>query len=180
MFVYATVAERLASHRRIFDIYGYCGLSILSEYFYHGDIQQWTVATKAELDMAAEILSPAQKIVLGLEMAQGLQLLHDHETARIVHGDVQMGQFLLNENMTMLKLNDFNRAEFQLWDATARDYCRHRNGRGGGTWRAPEEYRDDPLTEKVDVWSLGNNLYVLLTGTGLQFGRHRGMPNFKK
>ena len=31
-------------------------------------------------------------------------------------------------------------------------------------WRAPEEYKDAPLTEKIDVWSLGNNLYSLLTG----------------
>ena len=31
-------------------------------------------------------------------------------------------------------------------------------------WRAPEEYKDDPLNEKIDVWSLGNNLYTLLTG----------------
>ena len=31
-------------------------------------------------------------------------------------------------------------------------------------WRAPEEYADGPLNEKIDVWSLANILYVLLTG----------------
>ena len=31
-------------------------------------------------------------------------------------------------------------------------------------WRSPEEYVDNPLNEKIDVWSLGNNLYSLLTG----------------
>ena len=31
-------------------------------------------------------------------------------------------------------------------------------------WRAPEEYKDDPLNEKIDVWSLGNNMFGLLTG----------------
>ncbi len=31
-------------------------------------------------------------------------------------------------------------------------------------WRAPEEYLDHFLTEKVDVYSLGNNIYALLTG----------------
>jgi serine/threonine protein kinase len=31
-------------------------------------------------------------------------------------------------------------------------------------WRAPEEYLDLPLNEKIDIWSLGNNMYSLLTG----------------
>jgi serine/threonine protein kinase len=31
-------------------------------------------------------------------------------------------------------------------------------------WRAPEEYRDVPLNEKIDVFSIGNNIYALLTG----------------
>jgi serine/threonine protein kinase len=31
-------------------------------------------------------------------------------------------------------------------------------------WRSPEEYFDHPLNEKVDVFSLGNNMYSLLTG----------------
>jgi serine/threonine protein kinase len=31
-------------------------------------------------------------------------------------------------------------------------------------WRSPEEYFDEPLTEQIDVFSLGNNMYSLLTG----------------
>jgi serine/threonine protein kinase len=31
-------------------------------------------------------------------------------------------------------------------------------------WRAPEEYLDYPLNEKIDVWGLGLNMYSLLTG----------------
>ena len=34
-------------------------------------------------------------------------------------------------------------------------------------WRSPEEYHDDFLNEKVDVFSLGNNMYGLLTGLGV-------------
>jgi serine/threonine protein kinase len=30
--------------------------------------------------------------------------------------------------------------------------------------RAPEEYLDGPLSEKIDVWSLGSIMFVLLTG----------------
>lgn len=31
-------------------------------------------------------------------------------------------------------------------------------------YRSPEEYLNNPLNEKIDVWSFGNNLYGLLTG----------------
>lgn len=31
-------------------------------------------------------------------------------------------------------------------------------------YRAPEEYWDWPLNEKIDVYSFGNNIYALLTG----------------
>jgi len=31
-------------------------------------------------------------------------------------------------------------------------------------WRAPEEYKDLPLNEKIDVWSVGSVAYLVLTG----------------
>jgi serine/threonine protein kinase len=79
----------------------------------------------------------------------------------------------------MLQLNDFNRAEFRLWDEAAGEYCLHRNGPGHGNWRAPEEYRNDALSEKVDVWSLGNNLYTVLTGATPILDPHRRDESLK-
>jgi serine/threonine protein kinase len=87
-----------------------------------------------------------------------------------------------------VKLNDFNRAEIMLWDEQAQKYCKYKNGRGHGDvsnllildpmlvvgvflkhsvvsfkfcawqWRAPEEYKDLPLDEKIDIWSLGKTV----------------------
>jgi serine/threonine protein kinase len=102
--------------------------------------------------------------------------------------------------------------EIMLWDQINNEFCRYKNGKGGGyvslgstafpsceaslslwyntslsgQWRSPEEYMDDPLSEKIDVWSIGklnmlgtilmpvliiswepvsgNNIYALLTG----------------
>ena len=34
-------------------------------------------------------------------------------------------------------------------------------------FRAPEEYMDRPLNEKIDVWSLGINMYYLMTGSSV-------------
>lgn len=159
----AAVAERLTSSPRTFDIYGYCGLSLLTEFFYHGDIEGRVYAEERH-KAPDTIVTPEQKLVLALEMAEGLADLHGNSNGMILHSDVQLGQFLLNKDKTMLKLNDFNRAEFLLWDETHQAYCQHRNGKGHGSWRSPEEYRNDALTDKIDVWSLGNNIYTILTG----------------
>lgn len=108
----------------------------------------------------------------------------------IVHDDIQLCQYLwTEENGISVKLNDFNRAEIMLWDETAGKYCRYKNGRGHGDvsvdeagistecapssycthfllwrawqWRAPEEYKDRPLDEKIDIWSLGKALLLV-------------------
>lgn len=171
----ALVAERLTSKEKIYDIYGHCGLATLSELFYHGDIYDTVIGGNdgyffvEDLDDEDEVdpqnnLSPNQKLVLALEMAEGLSELHGYEDSLMIHDDVQLVQFLLDKDKTMLKLNDFNRAEFPLWDENRKDYCRYLNGRGKGRWRSPEEYNDLPLTEQIDVFSLGNLYFSLLTG----------------
>jgi hypothetical protein len=172
----AIVAERLSASPRTYDIYGYCGLGILSEYFYHGDIEEDVVGgkdgymtKKSDLHDKAEVkpqnnLTGIEKLVLSLNMAESLADLHGYANGLIVHDDVQLSQFLFNKDKTRLKLNDFNRAEFPLFDEENNEYCHYTNGNGHGNWRSPEEYKDDPLTEQIDVWSLGNNMYTLLTG----------------
>jgi hypothetical protein len=197
----ALVSERLSSNELIVDIYGHCGLSILSELMSNGDLEDATIkgegyssakdlddadAVKPQNDFAAE-----DKLLIALEMAKCLAVLHDFPDGRIVHDDVQLSQFLYNSNGT-IKLNDFNRAEIMLWDDEKKDYCRYRNNPGNGNvsttafesslfiplnnhlltlnssicmqYRAPEEYWDWPLNEKIDVYSFGNNIYALLTG----------------
>jgi len=169
----ALVAERLSTNPRTYDIYGYCGYGILSEYFYHGDVEEvayeddgWVEEDLSKKDAfeTHSALTGKQKLVLALEMAEGIAVLHGFSKGVIVHDDVQMPQFLLNKDKTMLKINDFNRAEFMLYDDTTGEYCRYTNGVGHGNWRSPEEYKDHHLNEKIDVWSLGNNFYSLLTG----------------
>lgn len=40
-------------------------------------------------------------------------------------------------------------------------------------WRAPEEYRDQPLNEKIDVWSIGCNMHSILTGLNPLYTVHK-------
>ena len=97
-----------------------------------------------------------------------------------------MKQILVSLDGRNLKISDFNRAEWMQFDEKHQEYCRFRNGHANGSVspmligervafggcslsahlvrillrqsRSPEEYKDEPLNEKIDVYSLGNLL----------------------
>lgn len=47
-------------------------------------------------------------------------------------------------------------------------------------YRSPEEYRGDDIDEKVDVYSMGNNLYTLMTGFWPFYEEHSYSPVIRK
>jgi serine/threonine protein kinase len=138
----AIVAERLTSSSFIYDIYGFCGVSIVSEFFPHGDMDEAAFykdgyIKPAKLDDHDDVdpkndLEPLEKLEISLQMAEGLAVLHGFSGGVIVHDDVQAGQWLYNADKSMVKLNDFNRAEFMLWNDETQEYCRYKNGKGHG------------------------------------------------
>ena len=140
----AIVAELTTSSPRTFDIYGFCGIGILSEMFLHGDVEG-LIQTEEDLkqeDLHDEEdvkpqnkLTVQQKLVIALEMAEGLAVLHGYTNGLIIHDDVQLSQYLFNDDYSMVKLNDFNRAEFPLWDEENQEYCRYVNGNAHGNVR---------------------------------------------
>lgn len=137
----AIVSERLTSRKRIVDIYGHCGLSVLAEFMASGDLEDATIPGEGyikqkdlhdEDDVKPQNHFCAEdKLLIALEMAESLALLHDFPDGVIVHDDVQLSQFLYDPNGT-IKLNDFNRAEIMLWDDEREQYCRYRNNPGNG------------------------------------------------
>ena len=60
-------------------------------------------------------------------------------------------------------MTDFNRVRFLTWNVRKDRQCGFTVGKNGGIWRSPEEYNYEEETEKVDVYSLGNVLYFMLT-----------------
>jgi serine/threonine protein kinase len=117
-----------------------------------------------EEDSLPDLWNPTQKLDMALKMAEALSLLHSHPGGVIVHGDVQFVQYLLDEDGESVILSDFNRAEPLLFDESTGEYCKYVVGRGGGNVRAPEEYSEELLDEKIDVYSFGPVLYSILTG----------------
>lgn len=172
----ALVMESLTSSPRIVNIYGHCSTSVATEDM-HQEIEYQIIngtgyATAEEIKQQERIaldvsprnkFSPDEKLVLALKMAEAIADLHGFKDGVIVHGDIQLCQYLINRD-GQLKLNDFNRAEVMLWDTKKQDYCRFRSGLVYGNYRSPEEDEDEPLNEQIDVFSLGNNFYGLLTG----------------
>jgi len=183
----AMVIELLSSSPHAIDIYSHCAMSSVIE-FAPTEMEEYILPTKGfspktlvrrratknnDLDEHEHVehsplndyISPEEKLEIALEMAKCIAAMHGFEDGAIAHVDVQVGQFFRGKD-GRIKIVDYNRAEPLLYDAKNEEYCRWANGRpGNGSLRAPEENTDAPLTEKIDVYSLGNVFYALLTGT---------------
>ena len=133
----AIIAERLTASPRIYDIYAFCGLGIMSEFFPHGDMEKVAVP---EEDAVPEKpydpknnLTPMEKLEVAKQMAEAMADLHGYNGGVMVHQDIQLSQFLWTADKSRIKLNDFNRAEFMLWDESIQEYCTYSEGRGMGS-----------------------------------------------
>jgi serine/threonine protein kinase len=138
----ALVADLLTASPRIYNVYGLCGYSAVSEYLPYGDLYLKTLDDDDDeeeeeavaLGSAGEkippevwtdesILSPDEKLNYALQMAESIQDLHD---IGIVHYDLKMDQFLFtSSNMTSIKLNDFNKAHMMMWNEEKKEYCNY-------------------------------------------------------
>jgi len=182
MRIDAMVAEMFTSSPRLVGIYGSCGLAMINQAVMGGRMEPIALPYDDDSDeeyehlihlideleeknelVAMNNLTGTEKLVYALEMAEPVLLLHANPGGVIVHDDISLEQYLVADDGSLM-LNDFNRAEPMFWNEEAGEYCRYRNNPGNGAWRAPEEYKDDPLDEKIDIFSLGNNFYALLTG----------------
>lgn len=173
----ALVMELLTSSPRAADIYAFCALSSFVEYT-PVDIEDYILPSRGAHPTSLRRYSgrdvpeppvngdipPFEKLTIALEMAKCLAEMHGYEYGPIANVDVQAGQFFRGRD-GLIKLVDFNRAEPLLYDVKQDKYCKFVNGMPAeGMFRAPEENIDAPLNEKVDVYSLGNVLYSVLTG----------------
>ena len=174
----ALIMERLSSSPRIVNIYGHCGTSVVAE---AGDdsvakaiVPDSGIANRTVLEQLPFIPSfntytPIEKLDLALEMSKAIADIHGFAGGIIVHGDIHPVQWLLSRNKRTVQLNDFNNAEIlrvkrrptKLGNKT---FCKADRGTWIGTFRSPEEYLGDRLDEKVDVYSMGNMIYSILTG----------------
>ena len=98
----------------------------------------------------------AAKIIL--EVARGLAAAHNHS---ILHRDVKPSNILISQDESVVKIIDFGLARRAQKDERITE-----RGVVLGTpgYMSPEQYLDDTLDERTDIYSLGATFYRAVTG----------------
>eukprot|EP00591_Stephanopyxis_turris_P006634 CAMPEP_0195510016 /NCGR_PEP_ID=MMETSP0794_2-20130614/2783_1 /TAXON_ID=515487 /ORGANISM="Stephanopyxis turris, Strain CCMP 815" /LENGTH=374 /DNA_ID=CAMNT_0040637363 /DNA_START=288 /DNA_END=1412 /DNA_ORIENTATION=+ len=147
----AMASEVLTSSPHVVDVYGYCGQSCFNE------------ALKANLE-GMHLSNATDKLQIAMEAAVALADVHSVDFEGhpvIVHRDVTHRNFLRSANGE-IKINDFNVGRFLEWDSKANEPCGFHKV-DCGPYRSPEECHRGTLSEKIDIYSLGNSIYWILT-----------------
>jgi len=152
----AVASEQLSASPYVMSIYGHCGYSALYDFSNGGELSDVHESNPTKDDL----LRIAHDVATSVADAHHVD---ERGRATIAHTDIKPAQFLKVNGRYML--NDFNRCRFLYWNRKRNRPCAFQlKSNGSGVWRAPEEYLLQPETEKIDVFSLGNVLYFLLTG----------------
>ncbi|KAK6783269.1 hypothetical protein RDI58_021066 [Solanum bulbocastanum] len=93
---------------------------------------------------------------MALDVARGMCYLH-RRNPPIVHRDLKSSNLLVDKSWTV-KVGDFGLSKLK--HAT---FLTANSGRGSPQWMAPEVLRNEPSTEKSDVFSFGVILWELMT-----------------
>lgn len=100
---------------------------------------------------------------LALDAARGVKELHEVPGGPFAHTDIQTRQLLINDQGRLL-LNDFNRMKYTgpcLLPGQSHNKCLFRTPVAKGKWRSPQEYADESLDERLDIYSLSMLLWTL-------------------
>eukprot|EP00928_Gymnodinium_smaydae_P087326 TRINITY_DN7159_c0_g3_i1.p1 TRINITY_DN7159_c0_g3~~TRINITY_DN7159_c0_g3_i1.p1 ORF type:complete len:417 (-),score=42.43 TRINITY_DN7159_c0_g3_i1:446-1696(-) len=106
------------------------------------------------------------------EMLTGIAHCH---SLRVVHRDVKPDNFMLGgPNGTTLKICDFGLAKALSDEGYVTGIC------GTAPYMAPEIIHEEPYDDRVDVWSFGVVVYVLLFQRLPYIPKHRGSDAMKE
>ncbi|XP_023235625.1 mitogen-activated protein kinase kinase kinase 13-A-like isoform X1 [Centruroides sculpturatus] len=96
---------------------------------------------------------PAVVVEWSKQIASGMNYLHSH---KIIHRDLKSPNVLISSN-EILKISDFGTSRQWNEISTKMSFA------GTVAWMAPEIIRNEPCSEKVDIWSFGVVVWELLT-----------------
>jgi serine/threonine protein kinase len=147
------------STSRIADIYSFCGNSIFSEFAEKGTVSDiiWP------LNGSNCTISSTERLQLAFKIANAVSDAHNYDAdgvATVAHTDITPSQFLVFQG-GLIKLNDFNRCRFLKRDNG--QICPYKVSHNPGKFRSPEEYSYGNQSEMVDIYSMGNVFYSILS-----------------
>ena len=157
MRVDAVSMEQLTSSRYIINIYNFCGTSVTTEY------------APITLLRAIKGKPTIEKLVLAKQIAKGVAAIHGIDSRpSLVHNDINFGNIIMNHRGIPM-INDFNIAVL-LMESNGKP-CGFPGYFPNPQWKAPEESLEYDansnnvlLTEKIDIYALGNVFYRILVG----------------
>ncbi|KAH0947764.1 hypothetical protein HN011_002296 [Eciton burchellii] len=107
-----------------------------------------------DLLRAGEPVPPARLVSWSKQLAAGMAYLHAH---KIIHRDLKSPNVLIGQG-EIVKISDFGTSRQWNEISTKMTFV------GTVAWMAPEVIRNEPCSEKVDIWSYGVVLWELLSG----------------
>uniref|UniRef100_A0A8C3AM25 mitogen-activated protein kinase kinase kinase n=1 Tax=Cyclopterus lumpus TaxID=8103 RepID=A0A8C3AM25_CYCLU len=141
---------RKLKHPNIISFRGVCTQApcycIIMEYCAQGQLY--------EVLRAGRKVTPRMLVDWATGIASGMNYLHLH---KIIHRDLKSPNVLVTYNDTV-KISDFGTSKELSDKSTKMSFA------GTVAWMAPEVIRNEPVSEKVDIWSFGVVLWELLTG----------------
>ncbi|XP_067300729.1 mitogen-activated protein kinase kinase kinase 13 isoform X2 [Pseudorasbora parva] len=141
---------RKLKHPNIISFKGVCTQApcycIIMEYCAQGQLY--------EVLRAGRKISPQLLVDWASGIASGMNYLHLH---KIIHRDLKSPNVLVTQN-DGVKISDFGTSKELSDKSTKMSFA------GTVAWMAPEVIRNEPVSEKVDIWSFGVVLWELLTG----------------
>ncbi|XP_051865335.1 mitogen-activated protein kinase kinase kinase 12-like [Pristis pectinata] len=141
---------RKLKHPNIITFKGVCTQApcycIIMEYCAQGQLY--------EVLRAGRKVAPSLLVDWSMGIAGGMNYLHLH---KIIHRDLKSPNMLITSD-DLVKISDFGTSKELNDKSTKMSFA------GTVAWMAPEVIRNEPVSEKVDIWSFGVVLWELLTG----------------
>ena len=167
------VLEKLANSKFIPDMYGFCNTATFMDYMPDGNMHDYVKGARLA---GGSTLSTVDLLKLSIHVSSGVADLHTidgTETPSFFHNDICCHQFLYQDGI--FKLNDFHSARPIYVKSGGSNDTKVCPVKGFGValrkYRSPEEHMifQKKMTngvnpDAVDVFMMGNLLYLILTG----------------
>ncbi|KAL4626619.1 hypothetical protein ACB092_05G110200 [Castanea dentata] len=143
-------------HQNIIKLFGYCIYGD-SRFLVYEMMEKGSLETQLHGPTQGSALTWHQRMKIAVDVARGLEYLHEHSHPPVVHRDIKSSNILLDSNFNA-KLSDFGLAVTSGTENNNLKLSRTMD------YVAPEYLLDGKLTDKSDVYAFGVVLLELLTG----------------